>query len=95
MDDRQAEAVGDAILEPGRQRQHEEQERSRARRVRAELHRRRRWFAWWFLFSGGVIGTAVAYFTGHPLSRGLVVGALAGAVLGWLVAYIKVRAVAA
>ena len=95
MDEKQVEAAADTILEPERQRQHEEQERSRARKAREELYRRRRRLAGLFLLSGGVIGAVAAHFTGYQLSQGIIAGAVVGASVGWAVAYIKVRAVAA
>ena len=95
MDEKQADAAADAILEPERQRQHEEQERSRALKARTELHRRRYRFAWWFLLTGAIIGVAIAYFAGYALSRGAVSGAIVGILVGSLAAYVKIRAPAA
>lgn len=92
MDEIQAEAAGNAILEPERQRRLEEQERSRLRRAQAELYHRRRRVMAWFVICGGAAGAVVAHFSGHPLSRGVLAGAAVGMLVGWLVAQVKIRA---
>ena len=80
MDKSQAEAIAQAILDPDVKAQ-EEVRRKRAAEGRrlAERHK-----VVWFVLAGGAFGAVVAYFSGHPFTKGIVWGGSAAAFAGWL-----------
>lgn len=80
MDESQAEAIANAMLEPGRRAQ-EELRRKRLAEA-ANLAKRRK--VAWFLLIGGLLGAGVALLTGHRLSEGIIWGGVPGAAVGWL-----------
>src|SRR5690606_16626905 len=68
VDESQAEAIANAMLEPGRRAQ-EELRRKRLAEA-ANLAKRRK--VAWFLLIGGLLGAGVALLTGHRLSEGII-----------------------
>lgn len=81
MDKSQADAIAEAILEPGLK-EREVRRRKRAAEQRSLADRR---VVAWFAFPGFVIGAAVAHFSGERFSSGVIWGGIAGAVVGWAV----------
>ena len=80
MDKTQADAIAAAILEPDLRLQ-EEIRRKRAAEA-AQLARKRR--VAWFALAGSAIGAVVAQLNGERFTLGIIVGGLAGSVIGWL-----------
>ncbi|MCL6619354.1 MAG: hypothetical protein K6T33_06145 [Thermomonas hydrothermalis] len=80
MDKSQAEAVAQAILDPDVKSQEEVcRKRAAADRRLAERHK-----VVWFLLVGGALGAAVAYFSGHSFTKGMVWGGVAAAFVRWV-----------
>jgi len=82
MDESQADAIARAILEPD-SKAREELRRKRESQDLDLAHRRR---LAWFALAGAAIGTAIAYAAGVHFARGTLGGALAGILVGRLLA---------
>ena len=79
MDKRQAEAIAQAILSPGR----EAQEALLIKRAReAWWHAEKRKVAWLILV-GFAVGAAIAYYSGDRFTVGGLWGAISGGAIGW------------
>lgn len=83
MDKYQAETVADAILEPHVRAQQEETEARHAKQAAANALLARRHRMGWFMLVGAGAGVAVSVLAHFGFTRGLVVGALGGIVIGW------------
>lgn len=81
MEKTQADAIAQAILEPGLRAQ--EELRSKRAAESAQLARKRR--VAWFTLCGAGIGVAVAHFSGAHFSVCVMWGGLAGSAVGWLI----------
>jgi len=90
MDKSQANAIAQAILEPDLKAQ-EEVRRKRAAHERSLADRR---LVAWFSLPGFAIGAAVASFTGHRFTIGVILGGIAGSLIGWAVVWWRRRRVA-
>jgi asparagine N-glycosylation enzyme membrane subunit Stt3 len=78
MEKEQADAISKAILEPGLRAQ--EEFRTRRSLESGKLARNRK--VNWIILAGCIFGAAAAYFGGVPLFFGVVLGGLAGAMVG-------------
>ncbi|WP_349656787.1 hypothetical protein [Xanthomonas sp. 10-10] len=87
MDKSQADAIAQAIFEPEVKAQ-EETRRKRAEQDRSLADRR---VVAWVSLPGFVIGAALAYFTGHRFSNGVIWGGVAGGAVGWAVVWWRRR----
>jgi hypothetical protein len=87
MDRSQADAIAQAILQPDLKAQ-EEIRRKRAVEERSLADRR---LVAWFSLPGFAIGAAMAYFTGHRFTNGIIWGGVAGGVIGWAVVWWRRR----
>lgn len=85
MDKNQAEAVAEAILDPLVRAQREQAEARLEKQAAANALLARRHRMGWFMLVGAGAGVAVSVLAHVTFTRGLVVGALTGAVIGWLV----------
>lgn len=81
MNKTQADAIAQAILERDQRRQNEL--RSKRATQLAQLARKRR--VAWFCLAGCATGAAIAYFGGARFTAGVILGGLAGSVIGSLV----------
>lgn len=82
MDNTQAHAIAQAILQPDLQAQ--QQLRRKQALAAARLARQRRVAA--FTLAGAAVGAAVAVFSGVRFTDGVLWGGLPAALVGWLVA---------
>ena len=94
MDKDQAKTVADVVLEPHLQEQQIHADRFRKKKTISDANRRRGRIAIWFLLAGAAVGAATAYFIGSRVGPGLLWGLNIGGLLGWAVAYAKVRTAA-
>ncbi len=86
MEQKQADAIAQAILDPDRRqeallRKREQEEKSIAQRRNVA----------WFTLAGCGIGALAAAFTNIHFGTGVLYGGLAGSALGWLVAVSRGR----
>ena len=81
MENTQADAIAQAILEPDLRAQ--EELRTKRAKEAADLARRRR--VAWFTLAGAGVGAVLVYFTNYHFSNGVLWGGIAGSALGWLV----------
>lgn len=91
MDRNQAKAVAAAILEPHLREQQGRAHRARGIKANETANRRRGRIVIPFLIAGTAVGGVAAYFTGTRLASGLYWGVVVGGLLGWAVAYTRVR----
>lgn len=81
MDKSQAEAIVQAMLEPGLSAQEELRRKQAAEDVQ---HARQRRGAWLVLAGGGA-GAVIAHFSGVRFTQGILWGSVAGAFTAWLI----------
>ena len=80
MDKKQAEAVAQAMLEPGLRAQ---EEAGRKKAVKAAQRARQRRVAW-FALAGMGAGIVISYLGEIRFTQGIIWGGLFGALVGWL-----------
>ena len=91
MDREQARSAARAIMGPGLREQEVRADRARDVKATSRVHRRRGRIALVFMIAGAVAGLAMASWTGVQFGHGAWCGLLIGGLVGWAVAYAKVR----
>ena len=90
----QAKIVADAILEPQLHEQQVRAHQAHGMSATEIANRRRGCIAILFLLAGTAVGGVMAYCSGMRLASGLYWGLIVGGLLGWVVAYTRVRGAA-
>ncbi|MBK1690204.1 hypothetical protein [Rubrivivax gelatinosus] len=87
MDKQQADAIAQAILQPGL----DEREKMRQKREARQRSLADRRLVAWVTMPGFAIGALVAYWTGHRFAEGVVWGGFAGSLVGWMLVWWRRR----
>lgn len=90
MDKLQADAIAQAILQPDLKAQ-DEIRRKRAAEAQREADRR---LAALFAIPGFAIGAVVAHYSGYRFTKGMIWGGVAGAMIGWVIVWLRRRQLA-
>jgi len=91
MDKEQAASAARAVMGPGLREQEVRADRARDIEATSRVHRRRGRIALVFMAAGAAAGLATAFWTSMQFGQGAWWGLVIGGLVGWMVAYAKVR----